>query len=97
MKNNLLIPILVQLNMKHSMTFTSQYLNEHPHKYNMFGISSMLSDYGIANAGIKVLDKKQVHSIEVPFIAHTGNNFVIVQYRSILSIICYKDRHTGSK
>lgn len=30
-----------------------------------------------------MLDKKQVHSIEVPFIAHTGNDFVIVEKISL--------------
>lgn len=82
MNNNLLISLLKQLNVKHTPTFTYQYFNEHPHKYNLFGFSSMLTDYGIENAGIKVQDKNEIHSIGTPFIAHTGNDFVVVENTS---------------
>lgn len=65
--------------MKHTETFTSYYFEDHPDKYNLFGLSSILSDYGIENAVTKVIDKNEIHSIEVPIVAHTGNNFVIVE------------------
>lgn len=49
---NILSNFLVRTNVKHTRKFTNQFFNEHPHKYNLFGISSMLSDYGIENAGL---------------------------------------------
>lgn len=39
----------------------------------------MLSDYGIDNVGVKISDKSEIHSIVPPFIAHTGDDFVIVE------------------
>jgi len=45
---------LEALKVKHTSNFSNGYFNEHPHKYNLFGISKMLSDYGIENAGIDV-------------------------------------------
>jgi protein-disulfide isomerase len=39
----------------------------------------MLSDYGIENAGTKIHDKEtDLFNIELPFIAHTGSDFVVV-------------------
>jgi protein-disulfide isomerase len=39
----------------------------------------MLSDYGVENAGTKIIDKeKDIFNIELPFIAHLGGEFVIV-------------------
>jgi hypothetical protein len=39
----------------------------------------MLSDYGVENAGTKIIDKeKDIFDIELPFIAHFGGEFVIV-------------------
>jgi glutaredoxin len=39
----------------------------------------MLSDYNIENLGVKISDKADIFSIEPPFIAHIGNDFVIVE------------------
>jgi uncharacterized membrane protein len=39
----------------------------------------MLSEYGIENAGTKIVDKeKDIFDIELPFIAHFGGDFVVV-------------------
>ena len=56
-----------------------KFFNEHPHKYNLFGLSKMLSDYGIENAGTRIEDKENdIFNIECPFIAHVGGDFVVV-------------------
>jgi hypothetical protein len=40
----------------------------------------MLSDYGIENAATKIDDKENdLFNIELPFIAHTGSDFAVVQ------------------
>lgn len=54
--------------------------NEHPHKYNMYGLSNMLEHYGLETVGIKVDDKKDdIFSLPIPFIAFAGNDFVTVK------------------
>jgi len=76
---NTFVTILDLLKVKHTSEFSNRYFNEHPHKYNLYGLSKMLSDYGIENAGTKIADKeKDITNIDLPFVAHTGNDFVVV-------------------
>ena len=76
---NIFATFLDLLNVKHTKTFTKQYISEHPHKNNLFGLSKLLSDYGIENAGARITDKEQhLQEIETPFIAHFGGDFVVV-------------------
>ena len=79
MEDNIFITFLRLTGVRYTDSFSRHYFNEHPHKYNLFGLSSMLSDYGIENVGIKISDKNEIRSIEPPFIAHTGNDFAIVE------------------
>jgi protein-disulfide isomerase len=77
--DNVFVSFLTLLGVKHTKDFSNKYFNEHPHKYNLFGISKMLSDYGIENVGARISDKgKDLFNIETPFIAHTGVDFVVV-------------------
>jgi len=77
--DNVFVSLLELLKVKHTKKFSNQYFNEHPHKYNLFGLSKMLSDYGVENAGTRIEDKeKNIFNIELPFIAFTGGNFVVV-------------------
>ena len=59
MKNgqNVFVSFLEALKIKHTQEFSDRYVNEHPHKYNLFGISKMLSDYGVENVGTRIADK----------------------------------------
>ena len=79
MTTNRLISFLHLLGVKYTTSFSGKYFAAHPHKYNLFGLSSMLSDYKINNAGIKVSDKNDITIIETPFIAHIGSDFAIVE------------------
>ena len=77
--NNVFTSFLNVLKVKYTGDFSNKHFNEHPHKYNLFGISKMLSDYGIENAGTRIEDKEQdLFNIELPFIAHFGSDFVVV-------------------
>jgi len=77
---NILTSFLDLLKVKHTKTFTEQTFNEHPHKYNLFGLSKMLSDYGVNNESIEVSDKEQnITNIQPPFIAQFGADFVAVE------------------
>ena len=76
---NTFVTFLDLLNVKHTKSFANQYFNEHPHKNNLFGLSKMLADYGIENAGARIKDKEQhLSEIETPFIAQFGGDFVVV-------------------
>ena len=76
---NIFTIFLDLLKVKYTNDFSNRYFNEHPHKYNLFGLSKMLSDYGVENAGTRIADKeKDLFNIECPFTAHTGNDFVVV-------------------
>jgi len=76
---NVFVSFLELLKVKHVKKSSTRYFNEHPHKYDLFGLSKMLSDYGIENAGTRIDDKEQdLFNIELPFIAHIGSDFVLV-------------------
>ncbi|OJX62666.1 vitamin K epoxide reductase family protein [Dysgonomonas sp. 37-18] len=78
--NNTFTTLLGLLNVKHTHSYSSRLYNEHPHKYNLYGLSKMLSDYNIENIGIKVNNKEEdIFNLEVPFIAHVGSGFAIVE------------------
>ena len=80
MRGNILTAFLDLLNVKHTNSFTSRHFNEHPHKYNLYGLSTMLSDYGVENAATRIEDKESdIFNIELPFIAHIGSDFAVVQ------------------
>ena len=79
MKTNIFISLLELLRVRHTHLFSNQFFNEHPHKYNLFGLSSMLSEYGVENAGLKLIDKNNIRLIETPFIAHINDDFVIIE------------------
>lgn len=78
-KQNVFVSFLELLNVKHTKEFSRKYFNEHPHKYNLFGLSKMLSDYGVENAATKIQNKENdIFNIETPFIAFTGSDFISV-------------------
>lgn len=76
---NVFTSLLSELNIKYTTTYADKLFNEHPHKYDLYGISKILSDYKIANTGIRVNDKeKDLYDLAVPFVAHISNSFVTV-------------------
>lgn len=77
--NNIFTATLNALHVKYTSAFSNKLFNEHPHKYDMFGLSEMLSDYGIKSAGIRLKkEQKDVRLLETPFIASAGGEFVLV-------------------
>lgn len=47
--NNILISFLKTLHMKHTSAYAEKLYEEYPHKYNLYGLSKMLEEYGITN------------------------------------------------
>lgn len=86
---NNLVSILSLLNVKHTDRYTNAYFNEHPYKYSLFGLSKMLNHYRVYNKGIEITNKEQIYSLEAPFIAHIGNDFVTIKNISNENITYY--------
>ena len=78
-RQNIFITLLELLKVKHTKEFSNQYFNEHPHKYNMYGLSKMLSEYRVENVAIRIDDKERnLKEIQTPFIAQFGKDFAAV-------------------
>ena len=78
-RQNIFVSFLELLKVKHTKEFSNQYFNEHPHKYNLFGLSKMLSEYGVENVATRIGDKeKDIFEIQTPFIAQFGRDFAVV-------------------
>lgn len=71
--------LLKSLKVKYTSSNTMDLYMGHPHRNNLYGLSEMLTMYGVENIAIRLDDKKQIYDIETPFIAHTGNDFVLVK------------------
>jgi len=77
---NIFTTFLTQLGVKHTNEYSNKVFNEHPHKYNLLGLSTLLSDYNIENEAYTISDKEQnINKLPVPFIAHFGGGFVVVE------------------
>ncbi|WP_289307055.1 thioredoxin domain-containing protein [uncultured Phocaeicola sp.] len=94
MHKNTLNLFLKELNIKHTNSYSSSLFEEHPNKYNLYGISQMLNLYNIPNIGIKV-ENKDLNSLELPVIAHIGYDFVVVNKVTNTQVGFYwKGKHT---
>ena len=79
-RQNTFSAFLKLLKVKHTKSFSDQYFNEHPRKNNLYGLSKMLSDYGIRNAATRIEDKENdLFNLECPFVAYAGGEFVVVE------------------
>lgn len=88
-ENNILSSILDNLGIKYTDEYANRLYNEHPHKYNLFGLSKMLSDYNIENTGIRIQNKQEgIRELDVPFIAYVSSDFVVV-YRVTFDRVYY--------
>ena len=78
-KKNTFIAFLSLPDVKHTCSFSGQYFNERPHRYNLFGLSRMLAEYGVNNGAISIPDKENdITQIQTPFIAQFSGDFVAV-------------------
>ena len=63
-ENNIFIELLKSLRVKYTLSNALKLYKEHPHRYNLYGLSAMLTAYGIENMGIRLDDKQQIFDIE---------------------------------
>lgn len=78
---NPLICILGELHVKFTNLFAEKFYNEHPNKFNMLGLSQMLSYYRVENVGLKIdpsEKEKVISELETPYIPFCGSYYVIV-------------------
>lgn len=78
---NSLTSVLSELHVKFTNLFAEKLYNEHPNKYNMLGLSQMLSFYHIENIGLKIdpsEKEKVISELETPYMPFCGSYYVIV-------------------
>ena len=76
--NNIFTLFLKRLKIKHTPYYSDKLYNEHPHKNNLFGLSDMLTVYGIKNGGFRIERKEDIYNVASPFIAYVGGDFAVV-------------------
>lgn len=67
---------LEQLEVKYTHSYASKLYDEHPHKYNMFGLIDILHSYNLNAIGIKVKNNNYT-KLSFPCILHIKNGFVV--------------------
>ena len=64
------------LDINYTKHFVRTLYQEHPHKYNMFGLKKMLDVYGVRTLGVRI-KSKDLSSLNYPCILHIHGDFVI--------------------
>ena len=64
------------LDIRYTKGFVRTLYQEHPHKYNMFGLKKMLDVYGVKALGVH-FDDKDLSGLNYPCLLHTSGDFVI--------------------
>ncbi|MDL2277484.1 thioredoxin domain-containing protein [Parabacteroides sp. OttesenSCG-928-G07] len=78
-KQNILSIYLNLLQVKHTKEYSKNYYEEHPHKNDLYGLSKMLSHYGVENLALRMEKTPDtLQEIETPCIVHIKNNFGVV-------------------
>ena len=75
---NVLEILLKQLNVKFTSAYASKIYGENPYKNSLFGISRMLADYNVETRGVKLNDKDEITSLEVPFLTVINDNVALI-------------------
>ncbi len=79
MAKNLFLQICEALHVPHTRAFTDRTFDEHPYKYSLFGLSRMLTDYGVENRGVRFSDKPAaLAELETPFVAQVSGDLALV-------------------
>lgn len=74
---SLLTSILDELGVKYTRPYVSQLYRETPDRDSFFGLSFMLSMYGIKSRGYS-MDEQDISDISPPFVAQTKTGFVLI-------------------
>ncbi|NDV57814.1 thioredoxin domain-containing protein [Bacteroides sp. 519] len=77
MTHTILSIFLKELKVKHTCYFADSHYLQSPYRDTLYGLSRMLFEYHIPNAGIKI-DSKELKNIDTPCIAHVKDNFCVI-------------------
>lgn len=75
--DTLLSDFLRELGVRHTAAYSDERFLDMPFK-SLFGLSKLLTEYGVDNETLRLADKDEITALQAPFIAHTGRGFVIV-------------------
>ena len=64
------------LDISYTKNFIQKLYQEHPHKYNMYGLKKMLDVYGVKTLGVYI-ENKNLSELNYPCILHTHGDFVV--------------------
>ena len=79
MAKNLFLQLCEELHIPHTRTYTKRTFDEHPYKYTLYGLSRMLSDYGVRNRGVHFDDKgSALAELDTPFVAQVSGDLALV-------------------
>ncbi|MBQ4483726.1 MAG: thioredoxin domain-containing protein [Prevotella sp.] len=73
---NIVEILLEQLDVKYTHTYVTKMYNEHPHKYNMFGLFDILHSYDINAVGVNI-ENKDYEKLAFPCVLHINGGFVV--------------------
>lgn len=90
MKNTLTV-ILSELKVRYTHQFANKLYRETPDRNNFFGLSYMLSVYGIESKGYYI-EEKDLTDIQFPFVAQTNVGFVLVTDVNNSMVICHNEK-----
>lgn len=76
MTNNILEQFLDEIEVPYTRMFAEKLYNEHPHRYNMYGLKKMLDVYGVNTIGVRI-ESKDLSMLNFPCILHTHGDFAI--------------------
>ena len=91
MRNNILKVLLSTLGVKYSDEYAGRLYQENPDRDNFFGLSYMLSVYGIEGKGYNIEDKG-TSLLTKPFVAQTDTGFQVVSDIKDGNVICRDER-----
>lgn len=76
---NVFTGFLRLLKVPHTGVYSNRYYREHPYRNSLFGLSGMLSAYGVDNLALRLnRSASELSQLEAPFIAFANNDFVLV-------------------
>lgn len=75
--DTLLSDFLQVLGVPHTVGYSDGRFLAMPFK-SLFGLSKLLTEYGVDNETLRLADKDEISALQPPFLAHTGRGFVIV-------------------
>lgn len=88
---NILTVILAELNVEFTHQFSDKLYRENQDRDNFFGLTYMLSSYGIECKGY-YMEEKNLENIKPPFVAQTNSGFVMVTSMNADSIVCVDEK-----